>query len=171
MRGLLPEFRRYLLAAALLLPAPGAFAVDCPLDTNPACASAIDLGTISGDSGTPVITKSGLGEAFYLVHIRESLSSLRTLNARIQLQVPTGADYDLFVRCYSCANAATRGSTAIGSVVELVNVSRADTSFADQSFVIAIEIRYYSGTSCVAWTLSVSGNTTAAAGTPALACP
>ena len=51
MRGLLPEFRRYLLAAALLLPAPGAFAVDCPLDTNPACASAIDLGTISGDSG------------------------------------------------------------------------------------------------------------------------
>ena len=150
------------LALALLLAAPGAFGVECPLNNNPLCSAATNLGAISGDSGSQAISRAGVGEAFFLVQLKETSAFSRALTARVVLNVPPGADYDLIVRCFSCASTAMRTSNAASGVAELVNVSRPDT-FGDQSFVIAIEIRYRSGSSCAQWALAVTGNTGASA--------
>ena len=41
---------------------------------------------------------------------------------------------------------------------ETVHIRRNDTAFADESFDIYIEIRWYDGTSNQQWTLNVLGN-------------
>jgi len=66
-------------------------------------------------------------------------------------------DYDLIVRCASCASTAAQLSKQGVGVNELVNVTRADT-FADNSFTIFIEVRYFNGSGCGSWTLTIGGN-------------
>lgn len=156
------------IAFAMLALAGGARGADCVLNTNPACAGAINLGSISGDAGTPGITRTGTGEAFFKVYIQETSSvHPRPLNARIVLQVPANTDYDLIVRCASCTSTVAQMSKQGVAKAEAVNVTRADT-FADNSFWIVIEIRHYAGTGCGAWQLTINGNSAATQG--ALAC-
>lgn len=150
-----------LLLVALLGPATGALGQTCALNTNPACGSAVNLGTIAGDSGTPLITRTGVGEAFFMVRIQENSSSSRPLNARVRLQVPPAVDYDLVVRCASCASTVTKLSKLGVGLAEQIDVTRAD-NFTDNSFTIYVEVRYYTGSSCSPWTLTISGNTAAA---------
>ncbi len=153
--------------AALAL-AGGAWGADCVLNSNPACAGAINLGTISGDAATPAITRTGTGEAFFKLNVQETSSAYpRPLNARVLLQMPANTDYDLIVRCASCASTVTQMSKQGMGTAEVVNVTRADT-FADNTFTIVIEVRYYAGTGCGPWQLTINGNATAAQG--ALAC-
>ena len=149
-----------LLLVSTLGPATGALGQDCALNANPACSTAINLGNIAGDSGTPIISRTGVGEAFFMVRIQETSSSSRPLNARVQLQVPPGQDYDLIVRCTSCTSKTAKMSKSAAGVTESVDVTRADT-FSDNSFTILVEVRYYNGSSCSPWTLTISGNTSA----------
>jgi hypothetical protein len=149
-----------LLLVSILGPATGALGQDCALNANPACSTAINLGNIAGDSGTPIISRTGVGEVFFMVRIQETSSSSRPLNARVQLQVPPGQDYDLVVRCASCTSTVKWTSKQGAGGTEQVAVTRADT-FADNSFDVVIEIRYQSGTSCSPWTLTIGGNTPA----------
>ena len=149
-----------LLLVSTLGPATGALGQDCALNANPACSTAINLGNIAGDSGTPVLSRTGVGEAFFMVRIQETSSSSRPLNARVQLQVPPGQDYDLIVRCTSCTSKTAKMSKSAAGVTESVDVTRADT-FSDNSFTILVEVRYYNGSSCSPWTLTISGNTSA----------
>ena len=155
------------IALAMLSLAGGARGADCVLDNNPACPG-INLGTFSGDAGTPAITRSGTGEAFFTVYVKETSSvHPRPLNARVTLQVPAGMDYDLIVRCANCSSSNVQTQKkGIGST-EIVNVTRSDT-FSDNSFWIVIEVRYYAGTGCGPWQLTISGNTAATQG--ALTC-
>ena len=155
------------LALASLLPSAGAQVTDCQLNANPACASAVNLGTIAGDSESAGILRTGTGEAFFLVRIQENSSASRALNARVVLQVPPQVNYNLIVRCTSCTSKVAQNASQGVGVTETVAVTRADT-FADNSFLIAIEVRYASGTACGPWTLTINGNT-AAAPTP-LSC-
>jgi hypothetical protein len=156
-----------LLLVSILGPATGALGQDCALNANPACGTAINLGSMAGDSGAPVLSRTGVGEAFFMVRIQEASSSSRPLNARVQLQVPPGQDYDLIVRCTSCTSTVAKTSRHTVGVTEVVDVTRADT-FSDNSFTILVEVRYYKGSSCSPWTLTVSGNT--AASQAALSC-
>lgn len=150
-----------LLLCATLGPATGALGQDCVLNGNPACATAVNLGNIPGDAESPVIARTGVGEAFFMVRIVESSSAYpRALNARVTLQVPPRQDYDLVVRCASCTGTVIRTSRQGPGSTEQVAVSRADT-FADNSFTVLIEIRFQSGTSCSPWTLTIGGNTPA----------
>ena len=152
----------------LLAVAGGARAADCVLDGNPQCGSAIHLGSVSGDAASATITRSGTGEGWFRVYVQETSSvHPRPLNARIVLQVPPDADYDLVVRCASCTSTAAQMSKKGAGQTESVNVTRTDT-FADNSFWIFIEVRYYAGKGCGAWLLTVNGNTAATKG--ALAC-
>lgn len=155
------------LTLASLLPSADAQVTDCLLNTNPTCGSAMNLGTIAGDSASPGITRTGTGEAFFMVRIQEKSSASRALNARIVLQVPAGLDYDLIVRCASCASTVTQTVRQGMGAAETVSVTRVDT-FTDNSFTILIEVRYYAGSGCAPWTLTINGNT-AAAPTP-LSC-
>jgi len=156
------------VAIAALTMAGGARGADCVLNTNPACANAVNLGSIAGDAATAGITRTGTGEAFFKVYVQESSSAYpRPLNARIVLQVPANTDYDLIVRCASCASTVAQTLRQGMGAAETINVTRADT-FADNSFWIIIEIRYYAGTSCAPWQLTINGNTAATQG--ALSC-
>ena len=150
-----------LLLCATLGPATGALGQDCKLNGDPACATAINLGNIPGDAESQAITRSGVGEAFFMVRVVESSSAYpRALNARVTLQVPSGQDYDLVVRCASCTSTVMRTSRQGAGATEQVALTRADT-FADNSFTVLIEIRFQSGTSCSPWTLTIGGNTPA----------
>jgi hypothetical protein len=166
-----PRLRTAISAAlvfAMFALSGGATGADCVLNTNPACANAINLGTVSGDAATPGISRSGTGEAFFKVYVQETSSAHpRPLNARVVLQVPDKTDYDLVVRCASCASTVTQMSKAGVAKAEVIHVTRADT-FADNSYWIVIEVRHYAGTGCGNWLLTINGNSPATQG--ALAC-
>jgi hypothetical protein len=149
------------LLLATLGPASGALGEDCVLNGNPACASAVNLGNIPGDAESPAITRTGVGEAHFMVRVVESSSAYpRALTARVTLQVPPKQDYDLVVRCASCTSTVMRTSKQGPGSTEQVAVTRADT-FADNSFTILIEVRYCKGSSCSPWSLTIGGNTVA----------
>jgi len=158
-----------ILGAIFFIGTIAAFAQQCTLNTNPACASAVNLGTIAGDSGTPILTKTGVGEAFFMVRLREDSTSisLHDLSAKITLQSPSGANYDLRVRCTSCASSLQRISALGEGVPEDIRILQKD-NFSDNSINLVIEVIYFSGSSCAAWTLTVNGNV--AAGTNPLTC-
>lgn len=132
---------------------------DCDVNANPACSSALNLGVISGDTGTPQLQQTGTGERFFLVRLREDSSSQRDLTARIDLAVPAGMDYDLHVRCHSCSG-ITRSSTGDGSLTETIGVRRTEKALSttDDSFNIIIEVRHRCGTNCAPWSLRIIGN-------------
>ena len=162
---------RALVASLLLLQAQATFTQTCQPNTNPLCASATHLGTVSGDSGTPRLARNGTTEAFFSVLVREEASSTRTLNAKVRLYSPPGSDFDLFVRCASCASTvmlASANSNGNGHY-ETVDVKRTD-NFTDNSFTMVIEIRHRAGTGCGQWALEVFGNSAPASGTTPLSC-
>ncbi|MBS1200381.1 MAG: Tryptophan synthase alpha chain [Proteobacteria bacterium] len=168
MRRQQAVLRTWVLAATLLVPAAESAAADCRLDTSPACSTAISLGATPGDTGTQSLVRTGTGEAHFLVTVREESSSTRALVASVVLAVPPDVDYDLIVRCSSCNSPNLRSTKSPAGTTERIIVRRSDT-FGDQTFTIAIEIRYSSGKSCAPWTLSVSGNTSVST-TDALSC-
>jgi len=145
----------------------GARAQDCTLDGNPACGTAINLGTIAGDASGAAITRSGVGEAHFYVRIRETSSGSRALTARVQLASPPGVDYELVLRCASCSGTAIPFTKAGAGATESAAVTRPDT-WTDNSFLLFIEVRHYSGASCAPWTLTIYGNTAPVTG--ALSC-
>ena len=155
--------------AVAALSALAAEGQQCQLDTNPSCAIASNLGTISGDKAGTQILRSGVGEAFFVVRLREDYMGTRALGALVELAVPSGVDYDLVVRCLSCANSSMKVSATSGSAVtERIFVTRPDT-MADNGLTIVVEIRYRTGTGCANWNLRVMGNPDAV--TSPLACP
>ena len=157
-----------LLVLAALGQVTGALGQDCVLNGNPACTTAVNLGDLPGDAEAPAITRTGVGEAYFMVRLLESSSAYpRALNARVTLQVPPRQDYDLVVRCASCTSTVMRTSKQGAGSTEQVAVTRADT-LADNTFIIVIEIRYQSGSSCSPWTLTIGGN--APASQAALSC-
>jgi hypothetical protein len=145
----------------------GARAQDCTLNGNPACGAAINLGVIAGDASSATITRSGVGEAHFYVRIRETSSASRALTARVQLTSPPGVDYELVLRCASCSGTAIPFAKAGAGATETAAVTRPD-SWVDNSFLLFIEVRHYSGSSCEPWSLTIWGNTAPVSG--ALSC-
>ena len=157
------------VALAVVVPSTRAPAVDCPLTNPAACTSVVDLGTINGDASSAQIVRTGTGGAFFKLRIRESSSSLKPLNARVQLAVPAGVNYDLHVRCQACNGTVTKSSTNGIGAAELVAMTKSDSWTSEDTFDVFIEVRFYAGSSCLSWTLTIAGNTAAVQG--ALACP
>jgi hypothetical protein len=79
-----------------------------------------------------------------------------TVEHRIDLDVPSGVDYDLYVykRCGTLYSSSAGGT---GSD-ESVTVSASDGFGRDDSFDYFIEVRYFSGETCSPWTLEVFGH-------------
>ncbi len=147
------------IALAMLQTAAGAAGTECALNGNPACVSAINLGTISGDADSQGITRVGTGEAFFTVQVQETSGvHPRPLNARVTLQVPPQVDYDLIVRCTSCVSPVAFTAKQGFGATEVIDVTRADT-FAENTFAIVIEIRHFAGSGCGQWKLTINGNT------------
>ena len=159
----------FAMALAACAYATPALATDCPLSNPAACASVVDLGTVNGDSSSAQIVRTGIGGAFFRLRIRESSSSLKALNAKVQLAVPAGVNYDLYVRCQACNGNVMKASTNGTGAAEVVAMTKGDSWTSEDSFDVFIEVRYYAGSSCQSWTLTIASNTAAVQG--ALACP
>lgn len=134
------------------------------LNLNPSCSLATFLGSISGDVGAGFLNASGAGERWYRVTITENDSNIFNpvyLGATVGLQVPPGADYDLYVYCSACGGSVTYSANG-GGATEIVSVRRNDQPLGqDDTFDILIEIRFFagSGSGGCDWILRVDGNT------------
>lgn len=141
------------------------------LDTDPSCFSATDGGIVDADGVTlDEVTFSQAGEAWYRFTIREGSSSVEALRARVRLQVPDGADYDLYVYCGSCGTQQLLGaSTRTAGNDELVELGTDDTFATDDTFEVLVEVRHFFSSACAPWTLSVTGGSGVSVAQP-LAC-
>lgn len=134
-----------------------------------ACPSATNLGAYCGDTGCGflcggrdlrvVSTQSGTTSRWFRVRITECSSCPASLNARIRLRVPAGVDYDLFA--YSACGRLVASSQALAGVTDEVTVTGGG-SFSDNSFDVYIEVRWFSGASCMPWTLTVEARANSA---------
>ena len=101
----------------------------------------------------------GWTEAWYRVRLTEDSATTKNLNVRVDLQVPSGADFDLYVYCLSCGGSLVGQSTNAGAGLERVEARSVDgVAPHDDSFDILIEIRYFNSSVCAPWTLDVFGN-------------
>lgn len=128
-----------------------------PLDDNVQCADSGSLGTVNGDASGSSFSITGRGEIFGNALVLESSSAVQDLRARITLQPPADANYDLYVTCNTCAGTPI-ASTNPGSAAETIDVGALDHT-GNQSFAITIEVRWIGGTGCGSWTLDVQGDT------------
>lgn len=132
------------------------------------CASAPNLGSRDGDSscGWPgcganpfdssaFATRTGTGSAWFRARVVEDSYCSATLEHRIDLDVPDGVDYDLFV--YKSCGGTPVSSRGITGADESVTISASDSIGSDEDFNYYIEVRYYSGRACAPWTLRLFG--------------
>jgi len=126
------------------------------------CAAAVNLGAYCGDTGCgflcpgtslrTVSTRTGTRSQWFRVRINECSSCPAALNARIRLQVPPGVDYDLFT--YSACGTLVGSSQALAGITDQITVTGGG-SFGSDSADVIIEVRWFSGASCMPWTLTV----------------
>ncbi len=125
----------------------------------PTCAEAINLGSISGDSGCvsgPTVS-AGTGQKWYRIRVREDSGDIfgASLRLTVTLQVMSG-DYDLYV--YWNCGALRCSSTNSGTATEQLILEQDDEIGADDSFDVWIEVRDYSGTPSSTWNLVIQGD-------------
>ncbi len=127
-----------------------------------------DLGDFNADSyyGTlclsggncegPVVTRTGTRGRFFHVDALEGSSCCAYTGMRIELVVPPGADYDLYLSGSGCMVDPAWQSIGATGQDEIITVwCDDDCGGADNSFGIDIEVVYFSGGSCTPWTLNV----------------
>jgi hypothetical protein len=123
----------------------------CQNTGGPSLGTATDLGNICGDQSGSTLSVSGCGNGWFKIRIRECNGLLSLdLAAKISLQSPAGADYDLYVYRDGIP---TRGSTS-GPGLEEVSTSQTDTT-GDNSYDLIIEVRRIDAYPCTNWTLHV----------------
>jgi hypothetical protein len=139
------------------------------------CCSNPDLGSFQGDNGGCALRTSQFGrvETCYTVRFTENDDGCHSTEAILQLNVPSGVDYDLYVTVpsgVSCQwwnqNAGQWQSGCAGinltGQTEYVWVGRGESCFlgfgdgTDQSFTVTVEVRWYSGAACGNWGLFIS---------------
>lgn len=122
-----------------------------------------NLGAFCGDTscGTlcpstryqTVATRRGRSSMWFRARAVECSLCSASIVARVNLTVPAGIDYDLFIHrpCGRVVQSSIRGTGQPDSVV----VTESDTPLTNESFDYYIEVRYISGASCEPWTLTV----------------
>ena len=134
------------------------------------CAEATDVGSEDGDAacnlilGCPDYTRwdsfgshSGTGSAWFKARATEGSECSASIEHRVQLTVPAGTNYDLFVY-RSCGGAAAWSSTNAAGLMEEVQPDHSDGLLSDDDFDYWVEVRYRSGVVCDQWTLSFEGH-------------
>lgn len=126
------------------------------------CATPMSLGAYCGDTRCggfcpslalrQVRSVSGVRSQWFRVSINECSACPAALNARIRLVSPPGVDYDLFT--YSACGRLVASSRAVAGVTDEITVTGGGSLGSDSADVI-IEVRWFSGASCMPWTLTV----------------
>jgi hypothetical protein len=119
------------------------------------CAAAMDLGTVSGDTGNATVTASGYQSAWYKVRVTEDDSSPfgTPMNMTVQLTSPPGTNYDVYVylntgsdvvECTSVAGSGTSTGTTDQAHVSW-GESGTFSNGNDDGRTASIEVRPVSG--------------------------
>jgi hypothetical protein len=131
-----------------------------PRDDNPVCPT-FNLGSVSGDTGTGVLSDSWYDEEFDTFILTEDSTSSIYLSATISLTSAAGTDFDLFVYCVACGGTLA-GSSTLGGLTghtDTVQVRTNDDLGPDDDKQIVIEVRHWASNVCAPWSLTVNGNT------------
>lgn len=131
------------------------------------CSTAAFLGTVCGDNNCDIFctspdgflfgTQINHGSRWFRARVSDCGSCAGgTLSHTINLGVPAGMNYDLYIY-RSCGGMPVGSSTNAGNSAESVTVSEPDTA-ADNSFDYWIEIRFISGNNCGNWFLQCFGS-------------
>jgi len=132
--------------------APDAPASMCA--SSATCAAAMDLGSVSGDTGAGMITASGYQAAWYRVRVTEDDSSVigAKLHVTARLTSPAGTNYDVYLYVnegsdvVECTTVSGSG-TATGTL-DSASISWGEGTISngtDDSRNVSIEIRPVSG--------------------------
>jgi hypothetical protein len=100
-----------------------------------------------------VVTRTGRSSVWFRARAVECSLCSANIVARINLAVPAGIDYDLFIHrpCGGMVQSSIRGA----GLADSVEVSGADRLATNESYDYFIEVRYLSGASCEPWTLTI----------------
>jgi hypothetical protein len=102
-------------------------------------------------------TRTGTGGKFFKATARECSECQADLEMKFTLDVPDGVNYDLYI-FKSSGTLVASSITGVG-VDESVTVKVPDNAGPDDQTDYIIEVRYYSGSSCIQWTLNAFGHT------------
>jgi hypothetical protein len=132
------------------------------------CAQATSMGAFDGDThcgflcpanGNDTVfgTASGVTSAWFTARLREGSDCQTEMEHTLILQVPPGADYDLFV--YSTCGGQPIASSELGAgQTETVTIQIPDTFGSQDVLDYIVEVRYFSGTTCQGWNLRFVGH-------------
>ncbi len=132
-------------------------APDAPVSlctSSATCAAAMDLGTVSGDTGADMKTASGYQSAWYRLRVTENDSSVIGVALRLtaRLTSPAGTNYDLYLYVNEGSDViectTVRGSGNSTGTMDSVSISWGEGTVAngvDDSRSVSIEVRPVSG--------------------------
>lgn len=131
------------------------------------CASATNVGSYTGDRSCGFIcggntqwdlfaTRTGTTSAWFRARVREGSDCPATIEHQIRLIPPAGTDYDLYV--YRPCGTVVGSSTLGTGSTDVVTISQSDGTGGDDSFDYWVEVRWFSGLSCGAWSLQFYGH-------------
>jgi len=138
--------------------------------TASTCQTAMDLGSVSGDTGAVMRSASGYQSAWYKVRVTEDDSDVFgiKLSATIRLTSPAASNYDVFVYVNTGSDViectTSSGTLTTSGTADSVYVIWGEGSISngnDDGRTVSIEVRPISG-ACVPaepWQLVVTGNT------------
>lgn len=145
-------------------PPPGDAGSAATCQTSDTCATAMTLGTVSGDTGNQTLTAQGNRAAWFRVRVTEDDTlSDGSMHVLARLTPPAGEDFDVLVYVnpdtdmLECTK--TTGTATTSGTVKEVHASWQDV-FNDASRNVSIEVRPLSG-SCspaASWQLVIEGN-------------
>jgi hypothetical protein len=138
--------------------------------TASTCQTAMDLGSVSGDTGAVMRSASGYQSAWYKVRVTEDDSGVFgiKLSATIRLTSPAASNYDVFayvntgsdvVECTTSSGTLTTSGT--NDSVYIIWGEGSVSNGSDDGRTVSIEVRPISGTCAPTdpWQLVVTGDT------------
>ena len=119
--------------------------------------SVYGFGCLGGGSCEgPIASASGTAGAYLYVDALESSACCAYVGMEVDVIVPDGIDYDLYITGSGCSAYPGWSSLGLAGVDEAIVVwCDDDCGGADNSFTLDIEVRYWSGASCTPWQLYV----------------
>ncbi len=137
----------------------GGTAVSC--NATNTCSSATSLGSMSGDTGKAIVTKTGYLSTWLKIDVTEddhSILSAQDLSAQFALGSPVGSNYDLYVYD-GCSTLVNQSTNLTGT--DSVNASWVDQRPShDDLKTLYVYVKYQGGDckSSSPWSLQVRGN-------------